>query len=614
MAKRGNAACWAIAGACLGAAALLLAFTPTGEWDAWWHLATGRLALETGTALPADPFSYSFAGAPWGHKDLVADVVLYLGFSALGHAAFGALKALAVVALALSAIMVAPGGKRHPALAVLVGGAAVAAIQYRLTERPLLFSLALLPVAIVLLERMRRGLSTERPRALALAAPIAFLLWAWALLHREALLGAAFCGAYLASLWLARLLPGPGRLRALAGPRPPLAPLAVATAVVACGVGLCAATPSGLALFASSAAVARSDALRRIVTDWAPIGPRELLLDFPLTAALVAAAGIAWAARIARALREREADPPVTALHGAVLLALLALSLLDSVRWVPALSTFAALALAVLAADALPGPAPVARLASPRARLAATALLGLLALALVEGRNGFGHGLGEMPDRFPAGAVRFAKERGLGPRAFNSFALGGYAIWAGRPELRVLVDGRNDLVYPPEFLGRAVRAQADPAAFAALLAERGGDWVLAGNLPGHERFAFLARDPAWMMAYWSEAAIVYARRADHPELAGLAYRFIDPRAVDVSVFEGVRRHGGDEDEMAELEREVRRMRDASPTGLRANAAVALYYHLRGPEFRPQRDAALRVLREEHGDERAVVELLGRIGK
>jgi hypothetical protein len=609
MADRERTACWVVAGAALVAVALLLGYTPTGEWDAWWHLAIGRAAVGQGTSLPTDPFSYSFAGAPWGHKDLLADALLYLGFEAIGHAAFAALKALAVIALAVSLLAVMPRAGRHPALAVLLGGAAISAIQYRLVERPVVFSLALLPIALALLERMRRMLSRPRPAPFAAALPIALLLWAWAWLHREVLIGAALAAIYAASLWLARLA-GAGRGARLLGPRPEGRPLAIATAIVFGGCALCAATPSGLDLIASSASAARSDMLRRIITDWTEIGPRELVADFPMTAVLVAAASIACVVRLGRALREGPGEGPLTAVHGAVLAALLALALLDSVRWVPALSTFAAVVLAIAAGDAA---AATARPRSSRRRLTETAAAGLAVLALVGGRNNLGHGLGPMPDRFPEGAMRFAREHDLGPKAFDSFHLGGYAIWAGWPKFRVLVDGRNDVIYPPEFVEAAARSQSDPALFAALLARYGGDWILASNLPGHAGFPFLRRDPAWMMPYWSEAAVVYVRRADRPDLAGLEYRFVDPLAVDVSVVEAVRRLGGDPAAMSELEREVLRMRAASPDGLRANAAAALYYHFRGPSFSARRDTALAVLRAKHADDPAVRELFGRMG-
>ena len=609
MGAREHKVAWIVAGAFLAGVALFLGDTPTGEWDAWWHLAIGRAAVGTGTLFPTDVFSYSFAGAPWGHKDLAADALLYLGFRAFGHAAFGALKALAVAAIALAVAFAPPRGRRHPALAALLGGLAVSAVQYRLVERPILFSLALLPVAAALLERLRRDLSGPRPRPFAVAVPVALLLWAWASLHREVLVGAMLAAAYVASLWLARIA-GEGRAAPLLGPRPPARPLAIASAIVACGIGLCAATPSGVHLFTSSASAARSDTLRRIITDWAEIGPRELALDFPVTAALAAAGLVAWAARLARAWRRREQEPPVTALHGAVILALLACALLDSVRWVPALSTLSAIALAVIAGEATAG---LFAASSARRRLLETAGACLAIAALVAARNDFGHGLGPMPDRFPEGAMRFARDERLGPRAFDSFHLGGYAIWAGWPEFRVLVDGRNDVIYPPEFVESAVRAQVDRPAFDALMASRGGDWVLASNMPDHLGFAFLARDPAWMLVYWSEPAVVYVRRGDRPDLAGLAYRLIDPRAVDVSVVEAVRRLGGDPAAMSELEREVRGMVGASPEGLRANVAAALYYHLRGPGFSKQRDAAIAVLQSRHADAPAVRELLSRLG-
>ena len=52
--------------------------------DHWWHMLTGRLVLETGRVPAADPFSFTFQGAPWTNWEWLAGVVMDLAWSAGG--------------------------------------------------------------------------------------------------------------------------------------------------------------------------------------------------------------------------------------------------------------------------------------------------------------------------------------------------------------------------------------------------------------------------------------------------------------------------------------------------------------------------------------------------
>src|SRR5512137_1283364 len=86
--------------AMFAALALVAGVSQTRDPDVFWHLQVGRVALSQLTTIPADVFSYSQAGAPWAHKDLVADVLLYAGFAQLGYVWLLVLKVLAVAGLA----------------------------------------------------------------------------------------------------------------------------------------------------------------------------------------------------------------------------------------------------------------------------------------------------------------------------------------------------------------------------------------------------------------------------------------------------------------------------------------------------------------------------------
>jgi hypothetical protein len=374
--------------------------------------------------------------------------------------------------------------------------------------------------------------------------------------------------------------------------------------------GLCLLNPSGARFFSTGVALAGNEAMRQVITDWAHIGWRELWADFPVTAALVAAAIPACLARLAAAARGSLGPAPGVLLLLCLVAAFTALALGDCVRWLPYASSSAAIALALCAADLAPGSIGRGGAGIAAAR---TAIAGVAILALLAARDDFGRGVGPMPDRFPGGAMAFAREHRLGPRVLNSFHLGGFAIWSGWPRFRVLVDSRNDTVYPPAHVVASVRAQTDRRRFDAVRARYGGDWVLASNLPDHVSFPFLARSRDWMLVYWSEPAVVYVPRSAGRELTQLELAHVDPRAVDASIAAAVRAHRDDPAALSAIEREVLRMRAASPTGIRANVAAAVYYHFRGPGFSAKRDAALELLRRRHGDAPAVRDLLSRFG-
>jgi hypothetical protein len=609
--RTGFRVAWAIALVALAITAAVVGCTRTGGWDVWWHLETGRVALERASFLPRDLFSYSFAGAPWPHKDLLADTIFQLGFSALGYASFGILKGAAAAGIALSVALAVPRAARRPDVAVILGGLALAAVQYRVVERPVLFSLALFPALLGLLERMRRGAAVEGAKPFGLLAPPSLLVWLWVWLHREAVLGLAVFGAYVAALWVARLFGG-GSMSAVLGPAPRSRFHVWATLALAVTAGLSLLNPSGIHFFTTGLALAGSDVMRQIITDWARIGLRELIASFPVSAALIAAALLACTARLVVAWRKRDRTSPVALLHLALVAAFTAATLGDCVRWLPFASSMAAIALALCVSGAASSEAARPR-ASHRVAVATTALAGMALIGLLVARDSFGFGVGPMEDRFPAGAMAFAREHRLGPKVFNSFHLGGYAIWGGWPRFAVLVDSRNDTVYPPSHVASAVRAQVDRRAFGTLLARYGGDWVLASNLPGHVSFPFLAHDREWMMAYWSEPAVVYVRRSEGRELGQLELKHVDPRAVDGSIADATISNLADPAELSSIEREVVRMRVASPTGVRSNAAAAVHYHLRGRAFDARRDAALEVLWRRHRGEPAVEELFRRMG-
>lgn len=582
----------AVALGVVAAAAALATWAPVHDPDLWWHLATGRQALATRSTLPVDPFSFTFAGAPWRYKDLCADALLWAAFAGGGFVAVWLLEVAAAVAIALGFGLArrtgasgdgatgdgaagggAAGAGARAALGVLVA-AGVTLLMVPLAGRPSLFSLALFPTVLALLERRRFGW-------------LVAVTWVWILLHRAALLGYVLVGGRTLHLALATACARWPRLSAIVGEPPPRRALAVAAIATVAAPLLGLVNPSGRAAFVSAVDVTGSGMLKMYIAEWKALGWAAL---GGATGVLLAVTALALLVRLALAAR-RGRRAPVDLWHVG-LVALFAVLATRSVRWLPFADMSCALVLLHLVDEA------AASLARPRAifAVAATALV----VGAFVGRRGAPFGLGADPSLQPTGAVAFAEAHHLGGPVIHSYEFGGYLIWSMWPRARVLVDGRLDQVYPPAFVATCIQAERNPAYLPRLGAEA-ASWAIGSNHDARFTHRYLYRDPAWMEVYWSDAASVYVRRAAHPELASLAFVAIDPAAPELSVAEAVRSR--DPARIAAAQAELGRMVAASPTSVRANGALAIYFHLLGRTA--ERDTVMRLLETVAPDHPAV---------
>ncbi len=548
---------------CAVAAAALLTWAPTRDPDVWWHLATGRLALATRSTLPLDPFSFSFAGAPWRYKDLVADALLWTLFAHAGFAGLLLYRLGCAAVMALGFRLVT-----RSALPALLALGVMPILPW--ADRPLLMSLALFPTVLALCERRRFGW-------------LVLVSWLGIVLHRAALVTYGIVAARAVHLALAQLCARWPRLSIVAG-RPPARRTFVAALVAAVAaplVGL--VNPEGLATFTTAFGVAGSGMMRMYIAEFKALGPAAL---WSWGGACGAVAALAVVARLTIAVRRRE-RAPVDVWHLGLVVLFAALAM-RSLRFMPYLVLSSALPLALLVDEAAP------RLRAARAWTALAALA--LAVVAFAARGGAPFALGADERVVPVAAVDFARAHGLDGPVVDSFEFGGYLVYRGVP---VLVDGRLDTIYPPPFVATCIRAERNPALLAALPLD-GVGWALGSNGEARYTHRYLYADPAWAEVYWSEAASVYVRRAAHPELLPLAFTAIDPGAPELAAANAVRSR--DPARIAAARDELGRMLTASPTSVRANRALAVFFHLLG---RPaERDTVLRALPPDEAAELA----------
>lgn len=594
----GHARQWAGGGIIVLLAAFLVGARRIASWDVWWHLAIGREAVRSGSTVPTDIWSYSFAGAPFVHKDLVGDIVLYGAFEALGFHGLVLLRALVVGVLALALWLATPRRSRDPVSWFVATLLLVVAVQSRVIPRPLMFTVALFPLMLALMERARRHLD-DTGAFLRAHIPILAIQWLWLLLHRGGLLGLVLLLGHALALVLALGLHRAPSLRAAAGPRPTLPVVGASFVLFAAAVGIGLLNPSGATLYTSALSVTHDDVHRTGITEWAPLTWELARSVHPVASALITSALGLVIGRLGIAVMERDRPSPVHVWHLGVLL-LFTWQGVQSMRWLSYASGIAALCVALISADWVVTRGTDFR---PRGLMTILSFLGLGSLQLL---NPGVVGIGISPDRYPTGALEFAAEHGLQRDVHNAFVYGGYVLWSADGAHRVLVDGRNDMLYPSEFFAQCSDAQADPAVFAELQREHPTSWVLAENVAGRESFAFLWHSPEWMPVYWSDPAVVWVRTDAYPELEPLAYRLLDPSFPTASLQMALQQFRDNADAHRQLQSELERMLTASPTSLRALATAALYFDQVGDIER--RDGAMDMLRTHHADHEIVSQL------
>jgi hypothetical protein len=456
--------------------------------DHWWHMLTGRLVLESGSVPGADPFSFTFAGAPWTNWEWLAGVVMHLAWSAAGPLGLTLLRAIAfggTVLVVLRHWRRLGGRALEPGrelAATLVGAALLLAVQVRVADRPHTYSFLLLAGAHALATRLRERWSL--PAATGLVA----LFVLWVNFHPSWMLGMGLCGAVLADGLLKQ---GWDRRR-----------IALGLAIVASSL----LTPNADHFFG-----ALSDIFRRQVSrEWEPLWNFLSFTQVPLILFVLVA--LAWMVSVVRTVRSREL-PAAEPLQQLVLAALLVLA----VRHVMLTPVFVIVAVPYLRLDRLGWPAAVRSLTPRTAGLVSIFVLILtLALAqLVLGVLGtFGIGVDPRPN--PVARADFMADHRLGGRILcTSKEAHGYMAFRLWPAATIYIDGRVPQVFPVSFLETYLQI-GDPVVLGREIDRYGIDHVvLAAGLfaPINQQVVEALRSRGdFALVDWDENGALWSRR------------------------------------------------------------------------------------------------------
>jgi hypothetical protein len=474
----------------------------------FWHTVLGRMVLDSGRLVEADPFSFTFGGRPWVPHSWLSECLM-----AVVHRAAGLDGLLLATTTALAGLYTWAGHRLlrvglDPMPATLLVALAIAASSMHFHVRPHVATIVFLGLTCGLLGDFEAG--RARLGRMFWLVPL-FVLWSN--LHGGMPAGLATLGVAVLGWDLAWLT---GRGSPVTRPREAFLLVAL---VVACGL-TALVNPYGTQLPRAWFAIAGSPLLPRIIQEHAPPSPREQVFW------LILLMGLAYGAVLAGTWPRR---PGVTRLIPVLWFALA----LSRVRNAPlfAISALVALAdvlphsrvavwLARPGCDLFRAPDPASKPGGgPRWRPAALPLAVLLLAAVfqVAGVRApvLGRGWVRLdPEAWPVDLLpqlrQIEGEHPEGSRVFNDFTLGGFLIYY-TPGLKVFIDDRCEL-YGDAWLGRYWDAQTrDPAKVDG--------WAEAYQVPyaliraGSEFDRYLARSPGWRVVGRGRAAALYRREA-----------------------------------------------------------------------------------------------------
>ena len=445
----------------------LAAFSPAvlNDGDTWTHVATGQWILQHGDIPRVDPFSFTFAGAPWTAHEWLSEVLFALAYRAAG---WSGVTLLTGAAAGLATFVMANRAARDLSGVPLLVVAALSAtlIAPGLLARPHILAL---PALALWCEGLMRASERERASSLWLLALMAL----WANLHGGFAFGLALIAPFALEAWLAaprERRPAVGGIWGLFG---------------FVSVGAATLTPfsvSGLLFPFKLLAVAHlSD-----IGEWRPE-------NFAHPGAME----IALLGLIALALTRPLSVPLVRA---ALIVGLIHLSL-QHARHELLLAIVAPMLLAQPIARAIGAPAASAPRLTRPALLAAAAV----ALLFTGARLALPIARADAPSA-PMTALQAVPPALRDAPVLNDYAFGGYLIWA---KVKPFIDGRADM-YGDAFLdlyGHIAGGDAD--ALEATLKRYAVAWTIFA--PSEPVVALMDREPGWRRLYADKFAVVHVR-------------------------------------------------------------------------------------------------------
>jgi hypothetical protein len=430
------------------------------DGDTSWHLAAGKLILDTWSVPAADPFSYTFKGKPWIAHEWLAEAIMAAAFAA---GSWSGLAFLFGAAMGINLLIMGMELRRwlSPRHMIIVLVPILLVLVPFTLARPHVLAWPLLAGWTVLLLRARQA-------GRAPPLPWALLMIAWANLHGSFVVGLVLTGAFA----LEALAHEKDRRQALIG-----------WGAFGAASALCALlTPHGIYGFLFPLQVSAMESLP-LIYEWRRTDPEQDWFFVTTLSAMLL---------LLLVRRPRMSPVRLLLLGGLVylsiahlrhqaLIAILAPLLLaqplgreEAEHRLPLRTAAAAFALAMLALAAFRLPIPFVRKDSGSQ---------------------------------PLGAIQGLPAELRSQRVLNTYGMGGPLIMAG---IEPFIDGRADM-YGDAFKFEHQRiVDGDAEAFARAARQWDIKWTILA--PDEELVALLDRTPGWTRIHADRWAVVHLRR------------------------------------------------------------------------------------------------------
>jgi hypothetical protein len=459
---------------------LLAAGLPTFvDLDAWHLMALARESIQLGHV----PLDERFAYTPTVHPSVQHEwgtgmVLLFLAT----HGGIVALQAARVALMALVVVLAVRASRRRGAAAVdllVLAPPAIVMSWIGFTAiRPQVFTLAFLALWLGWLEDDRRGRRSWVPWALASQI-------AWQNLHAGFVVGLGFVLLHAAEQAWRR------------------APIGHLLALLAIAPALIVVNPYGLAYYPFLAHALTM--ARPLIGEWRPIWEANPV-----------ALGV-WATSVAIALLTLARVGLPAARGWPILLASIYLSArherhvsIYALVWfvtVPALFAATRVGAALRRAWERPATVPMRALAAVLIAFAVTVAARHRPWRLsVPGIHREG-----APAPYPVGPVEYLAAHQVTGNLLVPFVSGAYVSWKLHPRIKVSIDSRYEVAYPPERLDEHVAFYTARSGWDRLLERYPTDMILVRHADAVA--AALSTHPGWKAVYRDDAFALYARKA-----------------------------------------------------------------------------------------------------
>lgn len=488
---------WVTFAGLIGLSIGLLSYFRVVDLDLFHELAWFREVLETGELPLTDSFAYTTTISPIVHHEWGTGAVLYLWTVSLGTGATGlaVLRLLLLVGTATLVTLVArTRGASWPAL---LAGAPLAVIMFVPGLSPIrahMFTFLLLAVLLALLQKVA---SADDNRQLLWLIPM-FLLWIN--MHAGFVVGLGMLGLYT--------LERASRLAINEGVRKAWGVTRWHWMMIAASSFLILITPYGVdyPVYLLNAIIMD----RPQIAEWAPIWQASFA---PVALPVFIASLLAFGYSLLRT-GERWQDP------GALMVVIAAVFAADSIRFLP---IYAVMWGAFV---------PAALTGSPLARLMAGwwerggPIFTLVVATL--GLTGFWKAAHQNPLTvtvpgtsgeifyYPVGAVEYLNQTNFSGNLMTPFEVGAFVSWHLYPHVKVGMDSRYEVAYPPALSEEVMDVYAGRRDWRNLVERFPTDGILAptgGALAANLRNARGQSKPRWEVVYRDDGYSVFLRRS-----------------------------------------------------------------------------------------------------